>query len=109
MLVTSSYTKACFNAWMNCEDLLANMAQLQTSLSKKAVKLVDECAMICMSTFHALKSKSVNTSKYAMLCIGVCEECAELCDELKGENFKQCALACRQCSETITSLALTNL
>jgi hypothetical protein len=109
MIVTSCHTKACFDAWMKCEDLLVNIAQVQRSLSKQITKVVDECALICMSTFHALKNKSVNTSRYAMLCIGICEECAELCEELNEERFKQCALVCRRCSETITALTLSNL
>lgn len=105
MTVTSCHTNACFEAWMNCEDLLTNMVQAQKSLSRKITKVVDECALICMSTFHALKTKSVNAGRYAMLCIGICEECAELCEQLSGENFRQCALACRRCSETITAIA----
>jgi hypothetical protein len=94
---------------MKCEDLLVNIAQVQKQLSKKFAKVVDECALICMSTFHALKSQSVNASRYALLCIGICEECAELCDELNDENFKHCAKLCRQCSETMSAIAFTNL
>ncbi|MGZ3939942.1 MAG: hypothetical protein ACXVBK_14325 [Flavisolibacter sp.] len=109
MIVTSSHTKACFDAWMNCEDLLVDLPMAQKSFSKQLTKVIDECALICMTTFHALKSKSVNTSRYAMLCIGICEECAELCEELQDESFRQCARVCRHCSETISSLTLTNL
>jgi hypothetical protein len=104
MIVTSHHTKACFDAWINCEDLLTNMAQAQKRISKQITKVVDECALICMSTFHALKSQSINASRYAVLCIGICEECAELCDELNGQVFKECAKACRECSETISEL-----
>lgn len=106
MVVTSHHTKACFDAWINCEDLLVNMAQVQKSISKQITKVVDECALICLSTFHALKCRSVNVSRYAVLCIGICEECAELCDELNGESFELCAKACRECSETISKLPL---
>jgi hypothetical protein len=109
MIVTSSHTKACFDAWMNCEDLLVDLTRLQKSFSKQLTKVVDECALICMTTFHALKSKSVNSTRYAMLCIGICEECAEVCEEFDDDTFKRCALACRQCSETISSLTLSNL
>lgn len=109
MMVTSCHTNACFDAWMHCEDLLIKIAQLKKSLSKKITKVVDECALICMSTFHALKTRSVNASKYAVLCMGICEECAEACDELNDENFKHCARVCRQCSETISAIAFTNL
>ena len=104
MMVTSHHTNACFHAWMKCEDMLVNIAQVQTRLSKKITKVIDECALICLSTFHALKNKSVNAGQYAILCIGICEECAELCDEINDENFKHCATACRQCSETMSAI-----
>jgi hypothetical protein len=104
MTVTSYHTKACFEAWVNCEDLLLNMAQVQRSMSRKITKVVDECALICMSTFHALRSRSVNAGRYVLLCIGICEECAELCDELNDESFRQCAIVCRQCSETMSEV-----
>ena len=104
MKVTSCHTKACFKAWMNCEDVLVNMNQVQTSFSKKLSKIVDECALICMSTFHALKTHSVNINKYALLCVGICEECAELCEELNDKDFIQCALICRECSDSLSQL-----
>jgi hypothetical protein len=104
MVITSRHTKACFDAWIICEDLLVNMVEVQRSFSKQITKTIDECALICMSTFHALKSQSVNTKKYALLCVGICEECAEFCDKLDEEHFKQCAKVCRQCSETMSAL-----
>lgn len=96
---------ACFEAWMKCEALLVTKAGVETVLSKKFTKIIDECALICMSTFRALKIESVNVCRYAILCIGICEECAELCEQLDGENYKQCASIFRQCSQTMTSLA----
>lgn len=103
MVVTSCHTNACFEAWMKCEDLLVKIAEFQKSLSRKFAKIVDECALICMSTFHALKTRSVNSNHFAVLCIGICEECAELCDELNDDSFKHCAIACRQCSESMSA------
>lgn len=104
MTVTSRHTEACFDAWMNCEDLLHHLAHAKQTLSKKISKVVDECALICMGTFHALKTQSVNVGRYAILCVGICEECAELCEELNEESFRKCALMCRQCSQTISAL-----
>ena len=109
MMVTSAHTNACFDAWVKCEDLLINIALFQNSLSKKMTKVIDECALICMSTFHALKIKSVNANQLAILCMGICEECAELCDGLNDERFRRCAMVCRQCSETMSAIAFTNL
>lgn len=107
MTVTSCHTRACFDAWMNCESLLVNLHEVKNVFSKKITKVVDECALICMGTFHALKSHSKNASRFAILCIGICEECAEICEDLNGENFKQCARVCRECSETISTLTFS--
>lgn len=109
MTVTSYHTQACFNAWINCENLLKNLAQVQRSISKKVAKVVDECALICMGTFHALKSRSANIHRFAILCVGICEECAELCEQLNEDEFAACAKICRECSQTMTAIAFTNL
>lgn len=105
MTVTSHHTQACFDAWMNCEDLLVRVHQLKSAISKKIKKVIDECAMICMGTFHAMKTCSVNIKRFALLCIGICEECAELCEQLGDEQFRKCARICRRCSETMSALA----
>ena len=109
MIVSSCHTQACFDAWINCENLLVDLARAHQSLSRKVTKVVDECALICMGTFHALKSKSRNISRFAVLCVGICEECADLCEDLSDENFQRCAKICRDCSETMSVLAFTNL
>ena len=109
MTVASCHTQACFDAWMNCEDLLVRIARAQNKLSKKITKVVDECALICMATIHALKSRSVNVTRFALLCVGICEECAEICEELSDEQFLRCAKVCRQCSERMSALAFSNL
>ncbi|HEU4471766.1 MAG TPA: hypothetical protein VFR58_11815 [Flavisolibacter sp.] len=108
MTVASYHTQACFNAWMNCEDLLVNLASLKLGLSKKLTKVVDECAMICMGTFHALKTSSQNTRRFALLCVGICEECAELCESQNADYFRECAKVCRKCAETMSVLAFTD-
>lgn len=109
MTIASSHTQACFNAWINCEDLLTLLAEARDCFSKKVTKVVDECALICMGTFHAMKSYSPNIRRMALLCVGICEECAEICEGLSGEQFRECARVCRTCSETMHTLAFTNL
>ena len=107
MTITSYQTQTCFNAWVNCENLLVSLAEVKTCFSKKLTKVVDECALICMGTFHAIKSYSPNINKFALLCVGICEECAEVCDEQQGESFQECARICRECSKSISELALS--
>lgn len=106
--VTSLQTDACFNAWMNCETMLTNLSEMRSSFSKRVIKVVDECAMICMGTFHAIKTFSPNISNFALLCVGICEECAEVCEEHSGESFRECARICRACSKSISELAFSS-
>lgn len=100
------HTKACFDAWIQCEQLLTELQVLKKYLSKKVLKVVDECAYICMGTFHALKSGSVNCKNMALLCVGICEECAEVCDAQNGPVFKQCAQVCRECADRLSDFTL---
>lgn len=109
MTISTTHTNACFHAWMQCEELLKTLHTKHQSLSRKFLKVVDECALVCMSTFHAIKSLSSNIRQFALLCVGLCEECAELCEQISSPEFVSCASVCRNCSENLMQLAFTNL
>jgi hypothetical protein len=106
LTIKSLHTNACFDAWMNCENLLTDLHTIQRFLSKQVIKVVDECAFICLGTFHALKTGSVNSKSMALLCVGICEECAEVCENLKGNEFEQCARICRECANKLSDFTL---
>lgn len=106
MTITNTQVQACFDAWINCEDLLVSLAEIKHSISKKVSKIVDECALICMGTFHAMKTCSANINRFALLCVGICEECAEICELYDHKGFRHCADVCRNCSRSITPLVL---
>ena len=107
LTIKSLHTNACFDAWINCENLLADLQEIKKYLSKKLLKVVDECAFICLGTFHALKSGSVNSPKMVLLCVGICEECAEICENQRGLQFESCARICRECANRLSDLPLT--
>ncbi|MGZ5285872.1 MAG: hypothetical protein ACXWV0_04805 [Flavisolibacter sp.] len=109
MTLSSYHTQTCLDAWFNCENVLVNTARLNHQLSRKVIKVIDECALICMGTFHAITVSSANMSRMAILCMGICEECAELCESLEHEIFKECARICRTCSDSMSRLAFTDL
>ena len=106
LVVKSLHTNACFDAWINCENLLTDLQSIKKYLSNQVVKVVDECAYICMGTFHALKTGSVNSRNMALLCVGICEECAEVCEHLNGHAFAQCAKVCRDCANHLSDFTL---
>ena len=106
MTVSSYHTKACFKAWMMCEDLLADMHGIRRFLSRKVLNVVDECAFICLGTFNAMKSGSTELHKMALLCVGICEECAEICESQNGDSFLKCAVVCRECANRLSGFTL---
>lgn len=105
MTITSHHTQVCFDAWMNCENLITSLAELKISISKKLNQALDDCALICMGTFQAIKSGSNNLNRVALLCVGICEECADLCEEQQDSTFQECARICRQCSDALSYIA----
>ena len=106
MTTVSHHSQVCLDAFINCENLLTEICKKGNRLSFHIAKLLDECAHICVGTFYAIKNQSVNVSKLALLCIGICDECAEVCGSFDDNNFQQCAQVCRYCSKTMGDLVL---
>lgn len=107
MTTASTPSQACMEAWLNCENLLITLANKKIPSSVRTCQVLDECAQICLSTLHALRNKVKNRSQLALLCVGICEECAEVCERYGGAVYQNCASACRQCSTAISKLALS--
>jgi len=106
MITASTPSQACMEAWLNCENLLLTLSQKPTSTSVRTQQVLDECAEICLGTLEALKKGVKNCNQLALLCVGICEECAEVCERYGGSIYKNCASACRQCSTVVSKLAL---
>jgi hypothetical protein len=108
MTIESDYGQVCLDAFINCENVLTKLNKKTISVSSNLINLLSECAHICMGTFHAIKNSSVNTPRLALLCVGICDECADVCESIENNLFKQCAQACRYCSDNISELAISD-
>ncbi len=96
-------------AWLNCESLLISISQHKTSFSHRTVQVVDECAQICFGTIQALEEHWNSLNQVALLCVGICEECAEVCERYNNEVFFNCAATCRECSTFLANLASASI
>ncbi len=99
---TNHYGQACLDASFNCENVLTEFGIKKKSFSSHKAKLLEECAHVCMGTYHAIKNQSINAALLALLCMGICDECAEFCESFDNSVFKQCAEACRYCSDNMS-------
>ena len=106
MQITSYHKQACMDTWLNCENLLIAIAQKSTPYSQHTLQVINECADICLTALQALKVTCKNIGEVALLCIGICEECADICERYNDNLFKSCAAICRHCSDAFTPLAL---
>ncbi|MEJ7913915.1 MAG: hypothetical protein WKF70_12225 [Chitinophagaceae bacterium] len=104
MNLSSSHVQACMEAWLNCENLLISLIQSNSSYSLRTTQVLDECANICLGTMHAIKGGHRNLTEIALLCVGICEECAEICERYQEMKFLTCAAICRECSSIFASV-----
>ena len=101
---TSRYVNACMNALVNCEDLMIKMVD-EPSYSNRTMKVIEECTNICNGMLQALRENWHDLAMMALLCVGICEECAEICERYHDKNFQVCAAVCRETSQTFSDLA----
>ena len=109
MNITTSQITTCMHTWLQCEELLVSLAEKKKSFSARTTRILDECAHICFGALQTLKSPGKNLQHVALLCVGICEECAEICERYSDRSFKEFAIACRQCSEVLTPIAGSDL
>ena len=109
MTIECDYSQVCLDAFFNCKNLLTRTDKKTIPFTPHLIKLLNDCAHICMGTFYAIKNGSVNTAQLAVLCMGICEECAEACRAIENKDFKQCAQACQYCSNSMIDLAFGGL
>ena len=105
MTIESDESQVCLDAFLSCQVLLNSIAG-EENFPLKIKELLNECAHLCVGTLYAIKHGSVNAPRMALLCMGICEECAEVCESFDGNIYQRCAEACRQCSFNLQHLAV---
>ena len=104
MMGLAPATQACLEAWINCENLLAEIALRQPGYAHSMEKTLDECARICMETWQT--TRQAPNRQLMLLCIGICTECAEACNRYDDDWFRQCARACSRCATRLADVSL---
>ena len=108
MTIESDQSQVCLDTFLSCQ-LLLQAIEGEENFSEKISTLLNDCAHICVGTFYAIKHGSVNAPRLALLCMGICEECAEVCESFGESIYKRCAEACRYCSSNLQPLAVQSL
>jgi hypothetical protein len=91
--------------WLQCETLLFQLREQDLSYSERTRQVLNECAAICLGTLDAAEKQIDAVRTLAVLCIGICEECAEICERYADNIFQLCANTCRSCANAFTQIA----
>ena len=109
-IYSEKYSAVCMEAWLTCENALIQIPDSKVSEKQNLQNILNECANICLGMLQAIKSRSANTDKIALLCVGICEECADACEKYFFHPlYRKCSMICRQCADAMSSIALTSL
>jgi hypothetical protein len=104
-MTTNVYVKACTNTLTTCEKLLECISQKRITYSTRTISTIEECKNICAGMIQALNENWHELSAMALLCVGICEEAAEVCERYNDKDFQFCAYICRYCSTAFSELA----
>lgn len=59
-----------------------------------------QCADLSKAVLQCALQQSMFFEQVALLCIGLCQECVEICDQYPhNETFSKCAAACKKGSQ----------
>lgn len=96
---------ACMESWVVCENAMVVLPKIEHEKGADLVRAFNEFADICMGLLVALKLKSVNVGKLALLYIGLAEECVELCCSSSLPSLKISADTFRKSVAVISPIA----
>ena len=63
------------------------------------LKRLQACIEICGSTASYLLKDGVMAHRLCEITARICEQCADFCEKLEGEDFQHCAALCRETAE----------
>lgn len=105
MKLTSYHTDLCMQTWLQCETLLFQLKEQDISYSGRTRQVLNECATICLGTLDAAERQMDAVKTLAILCVGICEECAEILERYTDNVFQLCASTCRHCANAFAQIA----
>lgn len=95
--------KACKMTALSCRKCVSQIS-VKDPLQSVYQRSFEQCEDICFAFLQAASSNSQYLQKFIFLCIGLCEECAELAEEKMEDDFMEAAFQCRNFSFMLINL-----
>ncbi|MNH85917.1 hypothetical protein D3C87_208270 [compost metagenome] len=87
----------CMNACNYC--YVSSLKEYELASLRDCIRIVRECADICMFTADALSRGTIFAKEILELCAKACEACAEECSKHEHDHCQKCAEACKRMIE----------
>lgn len=104
--------QSCIEACTHCHQTCLKTAMnhcLETGgkhVEPGHFRLMLNCAGICQTSANFMLSGSDFSNQVCAVCVGICEACADSCEEVGGMD--DCVAACRECAESCREMSGTS-
>jgi hypothetical protein len=102
----------CITDCLDCHSVcLSTIAHCLTKggehASPEHIRLLQDCAQICMTSADFMLRKSPAHQMVCRLCAGICELCAAECARMADdEQMVLCAETCQRCAQSCSEMAV---
>lgn len=100
MELTLELIKTCKLTALSCRKCVSFLSS-EEPLHKAYLRSFKQCEDLCFAFLQAAADNSVYLEKIAFLCIGLCEECADIGNEKNNIIFTSTAENCRRLSNLL--------
>ncbi len=100
--------KVMTDCYLSCTKTIKHCLEMGGEhASPEQINLLMDCAKICNLASDFACRGSANHKGLCSLCADICNQCAEQCDSMAGddEDMKKCAEVCRQCAEVCEKMS----
>ena len=95
--------RACKDAALISNKCIIALAK-QKIFDSFYLRSFKQCDDLCVAFLHAASTDSIYLEKIALLCVGLCEECVEICEDLKNKKlFKEALSVFQNCSNLLST------
>lgn len=71
----------------------------------RCIQLDMECAAICYAAAQLMSLGSESAKGICQICADICEECGNECGQHQTDHCQQCAVVCKKCAEECRAMA----
>jgi uncharacterized protein Yka (UPF0111/DUF47 family) len=91
----------CNECHQLCLETISHYLNLdQKENDTQLLQILFDCAYICQVSADFLIRKSNCHAELCEVCAQICLKCADACNPMKDDQFKDCEEACRRCADT---------